>query len=35
VTPLFNAFAKQLLDLGRLDRLVINEAYLILTALDY
>ncbi len=35
VTPSFNAFAKQLSDLGRLDRLVIDEAHLILTASDY
>ena len=35
VTPLFNAFAKQLSNLSRLDRLVIDEAYLILTASDY
>ncbi|KAL2038903.1 hypothetical protein N7G274_008425 [Stereocaulon virgatum] len=35
VTPTFNAFAKRLLDTDRLDRLVIDEAHLILTAADY
>lgn len=35
VTPSFNTFAKQLLDTGRLDRIVIDEAHLILTAADY
>ncbi len=35
VTPAFHAFAKQLLDMDRLDRLVIDEAHLILTAADY
>ncbi len=35
VTPAFHAFAKQLLDMDRLDRLVIDEAHLILTATDY
>lgn len=35
VTPAFYAFVKQLLDMDRLDRLVIDEAHLILTATDY
>ena len=35
VTPAFHAFAKQLLDANRLDRIVIDEAHLILTAVDY
>ncbi|KAL8688231.1 MAG: hypothetical protein Q9218_005804 [Villophora microphyllina] len=35
VTPSFGTFLKQLSDLGRLDRLIIDEAHLVLVASDY
>ncbi len=35
VTSTFIIFVKQLSNIDRLDRLILDEAYLVITALDY